>query len=100
MNNESMKNGSLAYLAGKYSSSIGPIFAVVYDAVNGNVIRDKDGNALSISQGYRVATSAEEFDELVSKDSGDSPIYSKEVLDGIISSTATYDDVKTLVEAN
>ncbi|MBQ6335875.1 MAG: substrate-binding domain-containing protein [Ruminococcus sp.] len=100
MNNESMKNGSLAYLAGKYSSSIGPIFAVVYNAVNGNVIRDKDGNALSISQGYRVATSAEEFDELVSKDNGDTPIYSKEVLDGIISSTATYDDVKTLVEAN
>ena len=100
MNNDSMKNGSLAYLAGKYSSSIGPIFAVVYNAVNGNVIRDKDGNAISISQGYRVATNADEFDELVSKDSGDSPIYSKAVLDTIISDTATYDDVKTLVESN
>ena len=95
-----MKNGSLTYLAGKYSSSIGPIFAVVYDAVNGNVIRDADGNALSISQGYRVATTAEEFDELVSKDNGDSPIFSKDVLDGIISDKATYDDVKKLVEAN
>lgn len=100
MNNDSMKNGTLSYLAGKYSSSIGPIFAVVYDAVNGNVIRDKDGNALSLSQGYRVATSAAEFDELISKDSGDSPIYSKAVLDGIISDTATYDAVKTLVESN
>lgn len=100
MNNESMKNGSLTYLAGKYSSSIGPIFAVVYDAVNGNVIRDANGNALSISQGYRVATSAQEFDELVNKDSSDNPIYSKEVLDGIISDKATYDDVKKLVEAN
>lgn len=100
MNNESMKSGSLTYLAGKYSSSIGPIFAVVYNAVNGNVIRDADGNALSISQGYRVATNADEFDELVSKDSGDNPIFSKEVLDGIISDTASFDDVKTLVESN
>ncbi len=100
MNNESMKNGSLTYLAGKYASSIGPIFAVVYNAVNGNVIRDAEGNAISISQGYRVATTTEEFDELVSKDSGDAPIYSKEVLDTIISDTATFDDVKALVEAN
>ena len=37
MNSESMKNGSLEYLAGKYSSSIGPVFALVMDAINGNV---------------------------------------------------------------
>ena len=100
MNNDSMKNGTLAYLAGKYSSSIGPVFAIIYNAVNGNVIRDAEGNAISLSQGYRVATTAAEFDELIQKDSGDSPIYSKAVLDGIISSTATFDDVKALVEAN
>lgn len=100
MNKDSMTNGSLSYLAGKYSSSIGPIFAVVYNAVNGNVIRDADGNALSISQGYRVATTAEEFEQLTATDNGDNPIFSKAVLDGIISDKATFDDVKALVEAN
>ncbi|MBR3245467.1 MAG: substrate-binding domain-containing protein [Parasporobacterium sp.] len=99
-NNASMKDGTLVYLAGKYSSSIGPIFAAVYDAVNGNVVRDNDGNAMSISQGFRIATSAEEFDELVSKDSGDNPIFSKEILDTVISDKATYDDFVALVENN
>lgn len=99
-NNASMKDGTLVYLAGKYSSSIGPVFALVLNAINGNVIRDADGNAVSISQGFRVATTAEEFDTLVTNDSGDNPIYSKEVLDTVISSDATYDDFVALVEAN
>ena len=99
-NNASMKDGTLVYLAGKYSSSIGPVFALVLNAINGNVIRDADGNAVSISQGFRVATTAEEFDTLVTNDSGDNPIFSKEVLDTVISSDATYDDFVALVEAN
>lgn len=99
-NYTSMKDGSLAYLAGKYSSSIGPVFALLFDAINGNVVRDASGNAASISQGFFVATSAEEFDELVKKDSGDNPIYSKAVLDPVISESATYDDFVKLVESN
>ena len=98
MNAASMKDGTLVYLAGKFSSSIGPIFAAVLDAVNGNLVRDNEGNALSISQGYLVATSSAEFEELQSKDNGDSPIFSKDVLDTVISDTATYDDFVKLVE--
>lgn len=33
------------------------------NAVNGNVIRDAEGNAVSISQNYQVATDEATFDE-------------------------------------
>ena len=98
-NEKAMKDGKLTYLAGKYSSSIGPVFALVMNAVNGNVIRDEDGNAPSISQGYLVATDVDTFDQYAVADNGDSPIYDKETLDSIIGDKVTFDDVKTLVES-
>lgn len=98
-NEKSMKDGKLTYLAGKYSSSIGPVFALVMNAVNGNVIRDEDGNAPSISQGYLVATDIDTFDKYAVADNGDSPIYDKETLDGIIGDKVTFEDVKSLVES-
>ena len=99
MNLDSMKNGTLTYLAGKYSSSIGPVFALVMNAVNGNVIRDNDGNAVSLSQGYLVATDVDSFNEYYVTDNGDTPIFDKESLDTIIGDAVTYDDVKALVES-
>ena len=98
-NEKAMKDGKLTYLAGKYSSSIGPVFALVMNAINGNVIRDEDGNAPSISQGYLVATDVDTFDQYTVADSGDAPIYDKETLDSIIGDDVTFDDVKTLVES-
>jgi ABC-type sugar transport system substrate-binding protein len=99
LNGEAVKNGKLTYLAGKYSSSIGPIFALVLNAVNGNVIRDDEGNAVSISQGYLVATDGDSFDEYYVSDNGDSPIYDKAVLDTIIGDDVTFADVKSLIES-
>jgi hypothetical protein len=99
LNGEAIKNGKLTYLAGKYSSSIGPVFALVMNAVQGNVIRDNDGNAVSISQNYLVATDSASFDQYYVSDSGDSPIYDKATLDTIIGSSVTFDDVKSLVES-
>ncbi len=99
MNSQSMESGSLTYLAGKYSSSIGPVFALVANAIDGNVIRDDEGNAISLNQGYLVATDKESFDEYYVNDNGDSPIYNKETLDSIIGSQVTYQDVKSLVES-
>lgn len=99
MNSSSIKEGKLAYLAGKYSSSIGPVFALVMNAVNGNVIRDPEGNAVSFSQGYLVATDGETFDQYYVSDNGDSPIYNKETLDGMIGDDITYDLVKSLIES-
>lgn len=98
-NKTAMKEGKLTYLSGKYSSSIGPVFALVMNAIDGNVIRDEDGNAPSISQKYLVATDVETFDKYYVSDNGDSPIYDKETLDNIIGENVTFDDVKTLVES-
>lgn len=98
-NGESIKNGKLTYLAGKYSSSIGPVFALVMNAVQGNVIRDEEGNAASISQKYFVATDGESFDEYYVTDNGEAPIYDKETLDTIIGEEVTYDDICSLVES-
>lgn len=97
-NGTAMKEGKLTYLAGKYSSSIGPVFALTLNAVNGNVIRDGE-NAVSISQGYYVATDEASFDEYFVKDNGDTPIYDKAALDSIIGEGVTYDAVKSLVES-
>lgn len=99
-NGAAIKDGKLVYLAGKYSSSIGPVFALVKNAVDGNVIRDEEGNAPSISQGYLVATDGETFDEYFVADNGDTPIYDKETLDTIIGADVTFDDVKALVESH
>lgn len=90
-NGTAMKEGKLGYLAGKYSSSIGPIFAAILNAVNGNPVRNADGSALSISQNYLVATDGASFDQYFTADKGDSPIYSKEVLDTIIGNVSVED---------
>ena len=96
-NAANMADGTLVYLAGKYSSSIGPIFAATLNAVNGNPIRDAEGNALSSSQGYLFATDSETFDSIFNGDKGDSPIFAKDLLDTVIGAVS-YDDFVALVE--
>ena len=95
----SQEGGKLSYLEGKYVSSIGPIFAAVYNAVNGNAIRD-NGNAISISQSYWVATSAEEFAKFQESDSATNPIFNKELLDTVIGENISFDTFKTFVETD
>ena len=82
---EAMDAGMLDYMAGKFSSSIAPIFMATYRAVLGAPIRTEDGNALALGQGCWNATSAEEFDERYAVDSSlDSPAYTKEILDTLL----------------
>ena len=95
-NAANMSNGTLVYLAGKYSSSIGPIFAATMNAVKGNPIRDENGNAISLSQNYLVATDSATFDSIFNGDKGDNPIFSKEVLDKVIGKVS-YSDFAALV---
>jgi ABC-type sugar transport system substrate-binding protein len=97
-NAANMADGSLVYLAGKYSSSVGPIFAATLNAVNGNPIRDAEGHALSISQGYLVATDSETFDSILNGDKGENPIFSKDVLDTVIGAVS-YEDFVALVQS-
>lgn len=96
-NGTNMKTGTLEYLAGKYTSSIGPTFAAVYNAINGNKIEDANGNAISISQGYWVATSHEQFQLFQTADSATNPIYDKELLDTVIGEGITYSAFETFV---
>ena len=96
-NGKNVKEGSLKYLAGKYASSVGPIFAAVVNACNGNPIRTAEGYALSISQGYLVATDADSFDAYYTADQGDTPIISTELLDTIVGADVTYDQFVAFV---
>ena len=98
-NGEAITSGKLVYLAGKYSSSVGPAFALIMNAINGNIVRDADGNAVSISQNYQVATDEATFDEFYKTDNGDNPIYNKETLDKIIGDSVTCDNITKLVES-
>ncbi len=101
-NGTAMNTGKLEYLAGKYSSSIGPVFAAIMSAINGAPIRD-NGNAISISQGYWVATSYEEFQRFQSADSVSAPIFNKTELDKLIGTTeapVSLETFKAAVEAD
>lgn len=91
---EAMEGGMLDYLAGKFSASIGPIFAATYSAALGAPIRTEEGYALALSQGYWVATSAEQFNEFYAVDSStDAPAYTKSMLDTLLGADyATFED--------
>lgn len=86
---DAMSAGMLDYLAGKFSASIGPIFIASYRAALGAPVRTEEGNALALSQGYWVATSADQFQEFYAVDSStEAPAYTKDMLDSLL--TADY----------
>ncbi len=91
---EAMSAGMLDYLAGKFSASIGPIFAATYSATLGAPIRTEEGYALALDQGYWVATSADQFNEYYAIDSSaETPAYTKEMLEGLLGADyATFAD--------
>ncbi len=93
-----MEAGTLNYLAGKFSASIGPIFAATLSAAYGKPIRTSEGNAFALSQGYWVAKDAETAKKYYEVDSSvTDPAYSKEQLDTLIG--ASYDDFAKFVSA-
>lgn len=95
---EAMESGILDYVAGKFSASIGPIFAATLNAVNGEPIRDGEDNALALGQGYWVATDSEEFAEYSAVDSSKTdPAYTKEILDQYCAPGVSYDDFAAFV---
>ena len=91
-----MKDGSLKYLAGKYSSSLGPIFAATKSAIDGKPIRNEEGKAFSLSQNYWTAKSYAEFQKFQAADSVTNPIFNKSVLDSLVGSS--YTNFKAAVE--
>lgn len=58
------KQGTLAYLAGKYRSEIGPGFAALYNAITGGAdIYRPEGRAFRLEQGFWQAASFAEYEE-------------------------------------
>lgn len=58
------KQGTLAYLAGKYRSEIGPGFAALYNAITGGAdIYRPEGRAFRLTQGFWQAASFAEYEE-------------------------------------
>lgn len=95
---DAMEAGMLDYLAGKFSASIGPIFMATYSATLGAPIRDAEGNALALAQGYWVATSYDDFSVYYTVDSSlEAPAYDKAKLDTLLG--ADYDTFAKFVEA-
>lgn len=93
-----MKSGTIDYLAGKFSASIGPIFVATYSAIQGNPIRTADGYAIALGQGYWTASTAEEAETFFNVDSSTTdPAYTKAMLDTLIG--ASYEDFAKFVSA-
>lgn len=57
------KKGKISYIAGKYESEIGPAFAALYNAINGDIYRD-NGKAFRLVQGYWTASTSAEYDSM------------------------------------
>ncbi len=61
-NKELFEDGTLCYVAGKYSSTIGPSFAAMYNAVTGYADEFREnGRAFRMTQGYWTSKSKEEY---------------------------------------
>ncbi len=93
------------YLAGKYGSSIGPIFAALFNCVTGNadVTRD-NGNAFNLSQDYWVAIGTEQYNKMSDiANSTENPAYAKADLDKyikLINENTTFEEFKKFTEAS
>jgi len=96
-NKKAMEAGSLAYLAGKFTSINGPIFAATLSAVEGSPIRAEGDTALALEQGYWVATSVDQFTEYLAADTAENPVYDKESLEPFIGTDASYDEFAQFV---
>lgn len=102
---EGFNAGQVDYLAGKFSSSIGPIFTAVHNSVLGDkdVVRTADDSAFRIDQGYWIADSLERFNEMyeLSNDT-ENPAYDKGLLDEIIkhyNPDMTYETFESFVQS-
>ncbi|GAA3808089.1 sugar ABC transporter substrate-binding protein [Cellulomonas soli] len=96
-NAKAMEAGSLSYLAGKFTSSTGPIFAATLSAVQGHPIRGEGDTALALEQGYWVATSIDQFNEFLAADTIESPVYDQAALEPFIGTDVSYDDFAAFV---
>ncbi len=115
------KDGTLAYVAAKYSASVAPVVALLYNAITtGQRLVNENGEAPNLSQDYWHITSYEEYLAACEYDNvgnnGTNPTIMKADMDPVlpygnsgatyadfvkfIDKTATYDGVKELYNNN
>ena len=106
------ENGTLNYMASKYTSGLAPIVAATYHAVTtGSRLLGTDGKPLHNTQEFWMVDSYEKYLEMEEYDiyDGDTPTIMKADMDEILNDSAkfeefvtkytkTYDGVKSLVE--
>lgn len=96
----------IEFLAGKFSSVIGPAFAAMYNACTGYIglARGPEDEPFRVNQGYWFATSPEEFNEMYSLANNIDGKYAYSAEDlknvcGAYNSEATYDSFIELANA-
>lgn len=102
---EAFQDGTLSYLTAKYSCSVAPMVALIYNAVTtGTRLSNNDGYAINLSQDHWHITSYDEYMEAAGYDSigddGTNPTIMKADMDSVIpatNSSATYDDFAAFV---
>ena len=109
---KAFENGTLNYMASKYTSGLAPIVAALYHSVTtGERMLGSDGKALHCSQDFWTIDSYEKYCEMETYDiyTGDAPTIMKADMDALLgnsaefeafvkNSTSTFDGVKALVE--
>lgn len=99
---EAFQDGTIQYAV--EGTCVDSMIALVllYNAMSGNRMVDADGNAASIKMNYIVIKTAEEYENVQTYVTGDSPAYTYDELKGYITAVspdASYDDLKTLAES-
>lgn len=109
---EAFADGTLHYMASKYSASVAPVVAALYYAVTtGTKMTGTDGLPLHLTQSYWTVDSLEIYEEMEQYDiiTGDTPTIMKADMDGLLGDyekfaefvdtyTGSYEGVKSLVE--
>lgn len=103
-NKDLFADGTLCYVAGKYSSVIGPSFAAMYNAVTGYAEEFREnGRAFQLKQGYWISRSKEEYNDQYTLATGIYVnAYNYEDLESVMKvydGTAGFEKLKTLTEA-
>ena len=103
-NKELFADGTLCYVAGKFSSTIGPSFAAMYNAITGygEDFRE-DGRAFRMTQGYWLAKDKKEYNDQYALATGVYVnAYNYEDLCSVMKvydESASFEKLKTLTEA-
>ncbi len=100
------QNGTLHYVAAKYSASVAPVVALLYNAIiTGQRLVNENGEAPNLSQEYWHITSYDQYMAASKYDNvGDgegNPTIMKADMDGVLpygNANATYADFKAFVE--